>query len=92
MIESVESVKICRINFSNNKELSYQKNITDKIVKLVRQLIMWLSRGLMFEGKVLIVKTFGISQILYSLQVCHFETEELKAIERIIFKFIWNKK
>ena len=92
MIESVESVKICGITFSNNKELSYQKNIKDKIVKLERQLIMWLSRGLTFEGKVLIVKTFGISQILYSLQVCHIETEELKAIERIIFKFIWNKK
>ena len=92
MIESVESVKICGITFSNNKDLSYQKNIKDKIVKLERQLIMWLSRGLTFEGKVLIVKTFGISQILYSLQVCHIETEELKAIERIIFKFIWNKK
>jgi exonuclease III len=91
-IESVESIKICGITFSNNKELSYQKNIKDKIVKLEKQLIMWLSRGLTFEGKVLIVKTFGISQILYSLQVCHIEMEELKAIERIIFKFIWNKK
>jgi exonuclease III/uncharacterized protein YlzI (FlbEa/FlbD family) len=91
-IESVESVKICGITFSNNKALSYKKNIKDKIIKLERQLIMWLSRGLTLEGKILIVKTFGISQILYSLQVCHIETEELKVIERIIFKFIWNKK
>jgi exonuclease III len=92
MIESVESVKICGITFSNNKGLAYKKNIKDKIIKLERQLIMWLSRGLTFEGKILIVKTFGISQILYSLQVCHIEPEELKTIERIIFKFIWNKK
>ena len=92
MIESVESVKICGITFSNNKELSYQKNIKDKIIKLERQLIMWLSRGLTFEGKVLIIKTFGISQILYLLQLCHIEAEKLKVIERIIFKFIWNKK
>jgi len=92
VIESVESVKICGITFSNNSDLAYQKNIRDKIIKLERQLIMWLSRGLTFEGKILIVKTFGISQILYSLQVCHIEPEELKTIERIIFKFIWNKK
>jgi hypothetical protein len=64
-IESVESVKICGITFSNNRELSYQKNIKDKIIKLERQLIMWLSRGLTFEGKVLILKTFGISNEAY---------------------------
>ena len=84
MIESIESVKICGITFSNNKCLAYKKNIKDKIIKLERQLLMWLSRGLTLEGKILIVKTFGILQILHSLQVFHIEPEELKTIERII--------
>ncbi len=64
----------------------------NKITKLEKQLVRWLPRGLSVEGKVLIVKTFGLSQIIYSLQMCEIEVREVKAIESVIFKFLWNKK
>ena len=42
------------------------------------------------EGKTLIVKTFGLSQIIYNMQSYEFDKEEIKTIERLIFKFLWS--
>ncbi len=53
-----KSVKICGINLSNNKELSYKDNIINKITKLERQLDICRSRNLTLQGKNLIAKTF----------------------------------
>ena len=33
---------------------------------------------------------YGLSQIIYSLQCHHIEQNDLKSIENLIFKFIWN--
>ena len=51
---------------------------------------MWKPRNLTFEGKILIVKTFGLSQLIYNLQVHRINEESLKQIERIIFGFVWQ--
>ena len=91
-IDTVESLTICGICFSNNSNISYGKNVLDKIVKMERQLIRWLQRPLSMEGKILIVKTFGLSQLIYSLQMCAIGDSELVDIERMIFKFLWNRK
>ncbi len=42
------------------------------------------------EGKILITKTFGISQLIYSLQTTSIRNEDVKRVENIIYKFIWN--
>jgi len=58
-----ETVKVCGITLSNNKELAYKENIKCKINKLERQLDIWQSRNLTLQGKILIAKTFGLSQL-----------------------------
>jgi hypothetical protein len=63
-----DSVCICGITYSNDDNKSYNENITNKILKLERQLNIWRQRNLTLEGKILIVKTFGLSQLIYSLQ------------------------
>ncbi len=87
-----DEVTICGISFSNNKEISYAKNIENKILKLERQLNIWKQRNLTFFGKCLIAKTFGLSQLIYSLQSTTIKKEDLKRIEDILFRFIWNTK
>jgi len=91
-ITTQESVKICGITFSNNKEVAYQSNIKEKILKMERQLNIWRQRNVSTEGKILLVKTFGLSQLIYSLQATNIKIEEEKKIEEIIYKFIWNLK
>jgi hypothetical protein len=64
----------------------------DKIDKLEGQLKKWMIRNLTLEGKILIVKTFGLSQLIYNMQCYGILPAELLSIERLIFKFIWSKK
>ncbi len=91
-IVTSESIKICGITFSSNANIEYDNNVKDKINKLEKQLIMWLPRSLSVEGKILITKTFGLSQLIYSFQMCKVEENDLLRIERLIYKFLWNKK
>jgi exonuclease III len=87
-----DEVCICGVTFSNDKYTSYERNIKDKIIKLERQLMIWRQRNLSLEGRILIVKTFGLSQIIYVLQSTFINSHEIKQIENIIYKFIWNNK
>jgi exonuclease III len=89
---TVESLSICGVSFSNNVNIAYENNILDKIFRMERQLIMWLQRPLSMEGKILIVKVFGMSQLIYILQMCEISPSEIADIERMIFKFLWNKR
>jgi len=91
-ITESEKVTICGITFSNCQETAYKMNITDKINKLVRQLNIWRQRNLTLSGKILIVKTFGLSQMIYSLQATVIKKEDIRKIEDIVFRFIWNVK
>jgi len=91
-IYNQESVKICGITLSNNNEIAYKENVINKITKLEKQLDVWRMRNLTLQGKILIVKTFGISQLIYSFQSTNVKDVELTKIEDIIFRFIWNIK
>jgi hypothetical protein len=48
-----------------------------------RQLNIWRQRNVSTEGKILLVKTFGLSQLIYSLQATNIKIEEEKKIEEI---------
>jgi exonuclease III len=91
-IKTVQELKICGIYFSNDKSDEYDHNILSKIEKLEMQLKKWKCRNLTMEGKILIVKTFGLSQIIYSLQSQEMLDRDIKLVERLIFKFIWCKE
>jgi hypothetical protein len=87
-----DQVTICGICFSNDQNISHKKNVDDKIIKLERQLNIWRQRNLTLQGKILIVKTFGLSQLTYSMQSTLFSINDLRRIDDIIFRFIWNAK
>jgi len=91
-IKESTKVKICGITFSNNSDEAYKENILDKISKLERHLNIWKQRNLTLQGKILIVKTFALSQLIYSLQATSIRAPELKKIDDIVFRFIWNTK
>jgi hypothetical protein len=77
--------------FSTNSNIEYEENIMDKIEKLENQLKKWMGRNLTIEGKILIVKTFGLSQLIYHLQCYHILSKDITLVERLIFNFIWSK-
>jgi hypothetical protein len=89
-ITTVDKIKICGLYFCTEMEEEHKLNVTEKILKLTRNNKKWSPRNLTMEGKTLIVKTFGLSQIIYNMQSYGFEDEDLTNIERTIFKFLWS--
>jgi len=91
-IKTVEKMKICGLIYATDLNEEYEFNVNEKIKKLTTKIRIWSSRNLTMEGKALIVKTFGLSQLIYNMQVYGFEKSELINVERIIFKFLWSTK
>ncbi len=92
IIPEQTNVKICGITFSNDKEIAYENNVVERIQKLEKQLNIWRQRNLTLEGKILIAKTFGLSQLIFAMQSTIIKQVDLKRIDDIIFRFIWNIK
>jgi hypothetical protein len=91
-ITSIDKIKICGIYFCSNSEIEHRLNVVEKIAKLRNKLRLWQSRHLTLEGKSLILKTFGISQLIYNMQCVNFESKDLKVVEQYIFNFLWGTK
>ena len=86
-------LKILGVYFSNydrasNLELNWSKRI-DNIIRIIKS---WDKRNLSIIGKVVIVKTFLISQFSYLLQALIFPEPVLKSINTILFRFLWKKQ
>jgi hypothetical protein len=64
----------------------------EKIKKLENKIKIWSNRHLTMEGKNLIIKTFGLSQLIYNMQSYGFEKTELISTEKKIFNFLWSTK
>jgi hypothetical protein len=62
-----------------------------KVERFELQLKKWMCRNITLEGKILIVKTYGLSQLIYNLQCYGILQKELVLVERLIFKFVWSK-
>ena len=92
IIRSQKEVKICGVVFGSDTDTCYKENIKKQISKLERKLNFWRSRNLSLIGKILIVKTFGLSQIIFQIQQNYISYQDMTEIDNIINKFIWNKK
>jgi hypothetical protein len=84
-------MKICGLYFCNDPVVEYDHNILSKVERFELQLKKWMCRNLTLEGKILIVKTYGLSQLIYNLQCYGILQKELVLVERLIFKFVWSK-
>ena len=67
------------------------ENVDNVVQKLDKIFKAWSRRSLSILGKVLIVKTFGIAQIIYLMQSLVLKCEHFKKINANLYKFIWNR-
>jgi len=64
-------------------------NFAEKIRNLEKTLNSWKRRNLTLNGKINIVKTFGLSKLIYNASVLVIPEKYIKEIEKLIFDFIW---
>lgn len=88
-----EYIKILGIHFSATQEASNNEiNWRDKINNVIAMIKRWQRRNLSLYGKIIIAKTFILSQFTYIIQSLALPQYVLNEIDSLMFKFIWKKK
>jgi hypothetical protein len=90
-ISPLDQVKINGIIFHSNRRRMTELNFVNMRDKMVNHFTGWSKRSLSLLGKIQIIKTFGLSQFLYSLAVIDIDTDHWAEIKQLINKFLWNK-
>ena len=74
-------VKALGIYFSYNTTDSNTLNFISEIEELIRQLHWWKARALSLVGKVLIIKTIGLSKLNYVANVLHVQDDVIQIVK-----------
>ena len=90
IVWSDQPMKILGVYFGYDTDLSNERNFEDKISKVNKIINMWKQRDLSLIGRIQIIKTFIISQFLYSISAINIPEKYIKEIESIIYRFIWK--
>ena len=81
------------VSINNNLQDIFELNYVPKLEKLKEILRIWSMRDLSPIGKITIVKSLGISQLVFLLSVLPKPPDKfLKDLNSIIFNFIWSGK
>ena len=90
-IEASEAIKVNGLILSYDIANMHNLNFGKLYNSMDRQLRTWSNRGLSLMGKILIYKTFGLSQILFVGSVIQFTKKEDAKITELTYRFIWNR-
>ena len=90
-IAPLERIKINGVLFQADTNQMADTNVKMAIDKTDAQMRKWSRRSLSILGKILITKTFGISQIIFTMQSLALEARHIKDINALLYKFIWNR-
>jgi len=87
-----EPIKCLGIYIGYDVEKCNEYNWKPKIDKLKRVLSSWKERELSIFGKSMLVKTLGISSLIYNFMLLDVKESHIKEINRILYDFMWFNK
>ena len=87
-----EPIRALGVFFSYNSDEANNLNFGEKIRKLGKTLNGWKRRKLTLHGRIKIVKTLGLSKLIYNTSVLEIPEPYVKEINKLTFNFIWEGK
>ena len=92
-LKSVQVVKILGVNINNNIMEVTENLYRTQLDKMNNILKMWQMRNITSCGKVVLIKSFAVSQFVYFMSVLpSVDNTTFQDIEKALFKFIWDNK
>jgi len=91
LLQGRKSVKINGIIFDKNERRMQEDNFILLMDKISKMLAGWSARGLSLLGKILIYKTYGLSQVIYVLSVIRLNIRQYKTIDKAFNNFLWGR-
>ena len=90
-ILSKERIKVNGVILRQGRNLREDTNVEAAIEAMEKLLRSWSTRRLTLLGRILIIKTFAISKMIYLMQTLTLNEKSYKAFVRVVFKFLWNR-
>ena len=90
-IRSVSRIKVNGIILLQDTDQREEENVVKVLGAIERLLRSWSTRRLTLLGKILIIKTYAMSQAIYLMQTMSLSSNNLKKIMTLIFKYLWNR-
>jgi hypothetical protein len=88
-----DSIKLLGVHLTNDRELTLKLNydpIWEKIENTIKQ---WQYRGISLQGKIIVLKTFVISKLVYALSVLPSpHKDRLDQLQKTLSSFVWDNK
>ena len=92
-MKRVKELKILGVIFSTDICASENsKNWSSRIENIKRIFSSWSHRNISILGKITIIKSFALSQLIYLMQSIGIPKHALEEINRLFFKFLWKRK
>ena len=84
--------KCLGIMFSLNSNALFELNFKPKLKQIEQTLNCWRARGLSIIGKICVIKTLLLPQLLYLFSVLCIKLPDslFKTLNKLFFNFIWN--
>jgi exonuclease III len=86
------NVKCLGVYINKNNRIATQANIMEKLGKIESLIKIWKCRSLTLKGKVTIVNSLLVSQMLYIASVIHIPKWAITKYNNLIRNFIWDDK
>ena len=89
---SQEPVYTLGVHISGNESEHYTLNFLPKIIKMQQLLKSWKCRYLSLKGKVTIINTLALSQLIYLCSILYVPEVVYSEVKKIIVDFLWDGK
>lgn len=80
------------IYFCSNTNEMITRNFEDRFTKFKNTLNIWSQRDLSLKGKVTIIKSLALPQLIYVSNVLPVPEDTIDKVEREMQRFLWNHK
>ena len=90
-LNSMERIKVNGVILLQDPERREAVNVANAAEAMERLLLVWSKRRLTLLGRILIIKTFAISKMIYLMQTLTLSEKSYKDFTKIVFKFLWNR-
>ena len=87
-----DSIKALGVYFGYNKQENEEKNWRNKIITIKQILNRWKYRDLTMQGRILIIKTLALSQIVYLISSLCVPEWLINEINKEFYSFVWKYK
>ena len=85
---SQKPVKVLGLHIGWDMIKADRQNISEKIINIKKLVYSWKHRKLTLNGKVLVIKSLAVSQIIHLASLISISNDFIKELEQLFYEFI----